>query len=293
MIRARTRAAVAAATPRHDQEESMKLIVPVLAMLAFAPLAHAQDIEAGRARVNEVCAACHGANGVSVSAAIPNLAGQKAAYVGAQLNAFKAGTRKNPIMNAIAAQLSPADIGNVAAYFASLQGAAAGTAMSEFLPNLRKTNITTANFPADYKTRFTRYATVNYPERPQVRHLYANDVALAAAKAGQPVPDGAFMVMEVYTPKLDDQKVPVKGADGNLVPDKLAFIATMARHAGWGKDIPEILRNGDWNYAALNPDLSVRGAANQAECFACHKPLSQDSYLFSLKQLRETAVKQQ
>jgi hypothetical protein len=99
--------------------------------------------------------------------------------------------------------------------------------------------------------------------------------------------------MEVYTPKLDDQKVPVKGADGNLVPDKLAFIAAMARHAGWGKDIPEILRNGDWNYAALNPDLSLRGAANQAECLACHKPLSQDSYLFSLKQLRETALKQQ
>lgn len=271
----------------------MKLIIPVLAMLAFAPRAHAQDIEAGRARVNEVCAACHGANGVSVSAAIPNLAGQKAAYVGAQLNAFKAGTRKNPIMNAIAAQLSPADIDNVAAYFASLQGAATGTAMSEFLPNLRKTNITATNFPADYKTRYTRYATVNYPERPQVRHLYANDVALAAAREGRPVPEGAFVVMEVYTPKLDDQKVPVKGADGNLVPDKLAFIAAMARHAGWGKDIPEILRNGDWNYAALNPDLSLRSAANQAECLACHKPMSQDNYLFSLKQLRETALKQQ
>jgi cytochrome c553 len=267
----------------------MGFAIVTIALLTFASLAHAKDLEAGRARAGEVCAACHGSNGISVSAVIPNLAGQKAEYLGSQLNAFKSGARKNPLMNAMAVQLSPADIENVAAYFSSLQGPSAGTAMSEFLPNLRKTNVTPANFPTDYKTRYTRYATVNYPERPQVRHLYANDVALAAAREGKPIPDGAFIVMEVYTPKLDDQKKPVQGADGNLVPDKIAFVAAMARQAGWGGDIPEMLRNADWNYAVFNPDLSVRGAANQAECLACHKPQHQDSYLFSLKQLRQTA----
>ena len=266
-------------------------VIGILGILASASPAPAKDIEAGRAKVGEVCAACHGANGVSVSATIPNLAGQKAAYLGSQLNAFKAGARKNAIMNPIATQLSPADIENVAAYFASLQGPSAGTAMSEFLPNIRKTNITNANFPTDYKTKYTHYATVNYPERPQVRYLYANDVALAAARDGKPLPDGSFLVLEVYTPKLDDQKKPVRGADGNLVPDKLSFITAMARQAGWGKDIPEILRNSDWNYAAFNPDLSVRAAANQAECLACHKPLDKESYIFSLKDLRETALK--
>ena len=269
----------------------MKFVFAVIAVLACASFAHAKDIEAGKAKAGEVCAACHGANGVSVSAAIPNLAGQKAGYLGTQLRDFKSGARKSAIMNAIAPQLSPTDVDNVTAYFASLQGASAGTAMSEFLPNLRKTNITNANFPADYKTKYTHYATVNYPERPQVRYLYANDVALAAARDGKPIPDGSFIVMEVYTPKLDDQKKPVRGADGNLVPDKIAFITAMARQAGWGKDIPEILRNSDWNYAAFNPDMSVRTAANQAECLACHKPLPQDSYLFSLKDLREAALK--
>lgn len=269
----------------------MKLILVLIATFAYAPFAHANDIEAGKARATQVCAACHGANGVSVSADIPNLAGQKAGYLGNQLNAFKSGARKNPMMNAIATQLSPADIDNVAAYFASLQGATTGTAMSEFLPNVRKTHVTNANFPDDYKTKYTLYAVVNYPERPQVRHLYANDVALAAAREGKPLPDGAFIVMEVATPKLDDQKKPVKGPDGNLVPDKIVFITAMGRQTGWGKDIPDMLRNDDWNYAAFNADLSVRGAANQATCLACHKPLPQDSYLFSLKELRETALK--
>lgn len=266
------------------------ILVALIALLAGAPLAHAKDIEAGKARATEVCAACHGANGVSVSADIPNLAGQKAGYLGTQLKAFKSGARKNPLMNAIATQLLPADIDNVTAYFASLTGPAAGTAVSELPPNIKKTHVTRDNFPADFKTKYTHYATVNYPERPQVRFLYANDVALAAARDGKPVPDGAFIVMEVYTPKLDEQKKPVKGADGNLVPDKLAFVTAMARQAGWGKDIPEMLRNDDWNYAAFNPDLSPR-AANQATCLACHKPLPQDSYLFSMKELRETTLK--
>lgn len=269
----------------------IRAVVAALATFAALSTVQAQDLERGRARVGEVCAACHGVNGVSVSATIPNLAGQKAAYLVLQLNAFKSGARTNAIMNPIAAQLSAADIADVAAYFASLPGPSAGTALSEFLPNLRRTNITRANFPTDYRTRYTRYATVNYPERPQVRHLYASDAALTAAREGKALPDGSFIVMEVYTPKLDDQKQPVRGADGNLVPDRLAFIAAMARQASWGKEIPEMLRNSDWNYAAFDPDLSVRPAANLAECLACHKPLAEENHIFTLKELRETALK--
>jgi cytochrome c553 len=268
----------------------MRILVAALALVAGASAAHAQsaDVAAGKARATEVCAACHGENGVSVSAAIPNLAGQKSTYMVNQLKAFKAGTRKNDIMNAIAAQLEPKDMDNVAAYYASLKGAEKGTEMSSFLPNVAKTNV---KFPADYKTTFKLYTIVNYPERPQVRHLYANEAAVKAAKDGKPMPNGAVFLLEVHTPKLDDAKKPVKGADGNLVPDKLAFMTAMEMQAGWGKDIPEILRNADWNYAVFNADKSMRATANQAECLACHKPLVKDDYLFSIKALTEFAKK--
>src|SRR5229473_1782479 len=118
----------------------MKNLHGLAVVLVFAPLAHAADIEAGKAKVATVCAACHGAGGVSVSETIPNLAGQRAGYLEAQLKALKEGTRKNPIMNAVAAQLSPDEMANVAAYFSSLQGAAAGT-KSEFLPHVAKTRV--------------------------------------------------------------------------------------------------------------------------------------------------------
>jgi len=71
----------------------------------------------GKQIVDTVCAACHGADGNSVAAANPTLAGQHEAYIVNQLQAFKKGDRKNPIMLGMASSLSDADMHNVAAYF--------------------------------------------------------------------------------------------------------------------------------------------------------------------------------
>src|SRR5450432_3459752 len=100
----------------------LRWTLPLLFLLASPALA--ADIEAGKAKAATVCAACHGANGVSVSDSIPNLAGQRAAYLIEQLQAFKEGSRKNDLMNVIAPQLSTDDITNVATHFAAQQGAA-------------------------------------------------------------------------------------------------------------------------------------------------------------------------
>ena len=51
---------------------------------------------------NTTCAACHGANGLSISETIPNLAGQRAGYLENQLKALREGSRKSGVMNAIA-----------------------------------------------------------------------------------------------------------------------------------------------------------------------------------------------
>ncbi|HEX6828714.1 MAG TPA: c-type cytochrome, partial [Burkholderiales bacterium] len=76
----------------------MKALFGFSAFLIAVPLSFAADIDAGKAKVASVCAACHGAAGVSVSETIPNLAAQRAGYIEAQLKAFKDGTRKNAIM---------------------------------------------------------------------------------------------------------------------------------------------------------------------------------------------------
>ena len=66
---------------------------------AAAPAAPAKpDLARGQQLATTVCAACHGANGVSPAPANPHIAGQSGDYIAAQLEAFKSGTRANPIM---------------------------------------------------------------------------------------------------------------------------------------------------------------------------------------------------
>jgi cytochrome c553 len=259
----------------------MKKIVGLSLLVAAVPFSHAADIAAGKSKVAMVCSACHGAEGVSVSEAIPNLAAQRAGYIEAQLKALKEGTRKAPIMNAMASQLSAEDMANVAAYFASLPGAGA-SARSDFLPHLAKTSVA---FPEGYKDSFTKYHAINFPATKQVRYYYANQAAVQAAKTGKTLPDGSVLFAEVYSAKLDADKKPVTGADGLYQPDQLIFYTAMARDAGWGKDIPDMLRNEDWNYAVFTAAKQHRPNVNQAECLACHKPLDKVSYTFTLKEL--------
>ena len=261
----------------------MKKMLGLMVVMSAVSAAQAADIEAGKAKVATVCAACHGPNGVSVSDTIPNLAAQRAGYLETQLKSLKDGTRKNPIMNAIAAQLSADDIANVAAYFASQPGAAA-SAKSTFLPNLAKSSVT---FPEGYKDSFTKYHTINFPATRQVRYYFGNKTAVAAAKAGKTLPDGSVLFVEVYSAKLGADGKPETGSDGFFVAEKLLFYTAMARDAGWGKDIPDMLRNSEWNYAIFTLDKQHRPGVNQAECLACHKPLDKVSYTFTLKQLAE------
>jgi hypothetical protein len=174
---------------------------------------------------------------------------------------------------------------NVAAYFAAQQGATA-SAKSDFLPQIVTTGVT---FPENYKTTFTKYHTINFPATRQVRHYYANNAALQAAKEGKTIPNGAVLVAEVHSAKLDAEKKPITGDDGFFVADQLLFYTAMARDAGWGKDIPEMLRNEEWNYGVFTLAKQMRAGVNQAECLACHKPLDKVSYLFTLDQLTAAA----
>jgi cytochrome c553 len=79
----------------------------------------AGSIEAGATKA-AVCAACHGANGNSVNAEWPSLAGIGADYIAEQLKNFKEGKRSSPIMMPIVAPLNADDFADLGAYFDSL-----------------------------------------------------------------------------------------------------------------------------------------------------------------------------
>ncbi|HEX7342030.1 MAG TPA: c-type cytochrome [Rhodanobacteraceae bacterium] len=76
------------------------------------------DPKAGQTKA-AVCGACHGIDGNSTDPTYPKLAGQNEHYIVEQLENFKSGRRKNPIMLGMASTLSATDMHDIAAYFAS------------------------------------------------------------------------------------------------------------------------------------------------------------------------------
>lgn len=235
----------------------------------------------GKPKATTLCAACHGANGVSVAEHIPNLAGQRAGYLSAQLRAFGDGSRKSDVMSVIAKSLGADDARNVVAFFSSLP-AATSAGKSAFLPNVAKTNVT---IPADFPNGFTRYSASNDAGSKQIQYQWANAKAVDAAVAGKTLPDGSVIVVENLAAKLDADKKPIIGADGMFVPEKTLSYSAMAREAGWGNDIPEAIRNENWHYALFTGDKKLRTTVNHAECLACHVPAASSSYVFTLKKI--------
>ena len=97
------------------------LALACIALFTLPALAASGDAEVGRKK-SEPCKACHGEGGISASPEFPNLAGQHADYMMAALTHYKNGKRKNPIMKGQAANLSPKDILDLAAYFSREPG---------------------------------------------------------------------------------------------------------------------------------------------------------------------------
>lgn len=94
------------------------LIAVAVAALAASTLAAAADVEAGKKKVQEVCAACHGLDGATpTTPEYPKLAGQYPDYIQKALRDYKSGARKNPIMAGFAQTLTAKDMENVAWYF--------------------------------------------------------------------------------------------------------------------------------------------------------------------------------
>lgn len=215
------------------------------------------------------CQACPGEHGISRNPRVPNLAGQQEAYLAAQLRAFRAGTRNNDSMQAIAAQLSDEQIAALAAYWhsqpASADAHGATAAAGPAIPSLM-------SFPAGFPAGFTSYERApaeggGTPER------YANAIALAAARAGRPLPDGSVIV-----------------AVNRDASGAATSYAAMAALPGRGESVPALLRNGNRDFALFDAAHVRNDRLNTAPCLACHRPRVASSFVFPLPAIRTRAL---
>ena len=108
---------VSAAAQSPTASPASTAAAPAAAAPATGAAAPADPAAAARTRATTVCAACHGADGNSAIRTNPSLAGMPAEYISEQLAHFKAGIRVNPIMQSMAAPLSPEDMKQLGIYF--------------------------------------------------------------------------------------------------------------------------------------------------------------------------------
>jgi cytochrome c553 len=90
-------------------------ILAACAVLAMPAAGHAQSIE----EKAQVCAACHGENGVPADKDTPVIAGQHQGYLYLQLRDYKRGDRANEVMASIAGALERDEMLAIAGYFSN------------------------------------------------------------------------------------------------------------------------------------------------------------------------------
>jgi plastocyanin len=133
------------------------------------------------------------------------------------------------------------------------------------------------------------YATVDRHDIKQHRELWASKAAVAAVKAGKPIPHGTVLTLVQYKAKLDDKGVPVRDADGRFQKGDLVAYTVMQKDKGFGAAYADDIRNGDWEYQVFGADKQVNAKANLKGCFQCHKPHAGQDYVISLARLSGTA----
>ncbi len=98
----------------------------VVAGLAFAGPAHADEVKGSAAAGNGKVWLCTGCHSIPEYRAdyplvykVPMIGGQNAAYIAAALTAYKKGERKHPTMRSIASSLSDQDMADIGEYYAA------------------------------------------------------------------------------------------------------------------------------------------------------------------------------
>ena len=62
---------------------------------------------------------------------------------------------------------------------------------------------------------------------------------------------------------------PASCADGKLIKGDLAKVFVLGKGEGWGQEVPDNLKNGNWVFAAYGSDGKAL-AEDFAKCRACH-----------------------
>jgi hypothetical protein len=99
-------------------------------------------------------------------------------------------------------------------------------------------------------------------------HMLTTQDAIAAVKAGQPIPNGSHVVLVDYR-------------EGEVFR---YFV--MQKGNGWGRDYDDRRRTADWQFQWFKPDRTINMNENTARCQSCHQARADNEYLYTFDQMK-------
>lgn len=120
-------------------------------------------------------------------------------------------------------------------------------------------------FPDDLET-LELYTTVT---RGNVfENVYTSREALDAIQAGEDIPDGTQIVLEIFR------------------DDELWRLFVMEKGEGWGEEYDEASRTDDWQFQWYWPDGTINMEENTARCRSCHMSREDRNYMYTYNDAR-------
>jgi cytochrome c553 len=115
---------IAPGSPAQPQPVNVAMAAPV-SEVEWSPrtlaILNSGNVTRGRELAEQVCIACHGERGMSISADYPRIAGQTPEAIYKQLSDYRTGARAHVLMTPVAQQLTEDELAAVAAYFGRMR----------------------------------------------------------------------------------------------------------------------------------------------------------------------------
>lgn len=139
--------------------------------------------------------------------------------------------------------------------------------------------------PDNYRETFVHYATIDRADG-KTRQLYIHPAALSRYRVGEPLPDGAIIVIEGYHAIRDDNGAFRYDANGQLLPNAdmpLEMVHIAEKRATWRETdfVDSALQIGGWNFGSYDYQSGQRFPEDLRACFNCHQAAPQDDFIYS------------
>ncbi|MCQ1835987.1 cytochrome P460 family protein [Neorhizobium galegae] len=129
-----------------------------------------------------------------------------------------------------------------------------------------KADTNRATFPADFD-KYVLYAT--YDRGSSKEEAFALPETIAFSKSGKPLPAGTRLILGIW-------------ADY-----KLTGYFVMHKGVGWGLEVEEERRTGDWHFQQFGLDKQVNRTAITDRCESCHQSAERNDFMFTIDRMRD------